>query len=62
MLKIHLQKMKNYKYFTFRNYVTPDVVDDMFFTYPIGFWLNMRLRELQGMKHSGMSDVPIILG
>jgi hypothetical protein len=54
--------MKNYKHFTFRNYVALDVVDDMFFPYPIGFWLNMRLRELQGLKHSGMSDVPIILG
>jgi hypothetical protein len=54
--------MKNYKHFTFRNYVALDVVDDMFFTYTIGFWLNMRLRELQGLKHSGMSDVPIILG
>jgi hypothetical protein len=38
--------MKEYKYFTFRNFVALNVVDDMYFVDPVGFWRQAKKWEL----------------
>jgi hypothetical protein len=39
--------MKKYKYYTFRNFVALNVVDDMHFVDPISFWIQARKWEIQ---------------
>jgi hypothetical protein len=49
--------MKNYKYFTFRNYVALNVVEgDMHFVDSIGFWRRAKILEIQ---QAGLDGHPI---
>ena len=48
--------MKNYKYFTFRNFVALNVIDDMHFVDPIGFWRRAKILEIQ---QAGLDGHPI---
>jgi hypothetical protein len=48
--------MKSYKYFTFRNYVALNVVDDMLFVNPICFWKQAKILEIQ---QAGLDGRPI---
>ncbi|PAW83861.1 MAG: hypothetical protein B9S29_04815 [Opitutia bacterium Tous-C2FEB] len=51
--------MKNYKYFTFRNFVALNVIDDMHFVDSIGFWRRAKILEIQ---QAGLDGRPIEFG
>lgn len=49
--------MKNYKYFTFRNFVALNVIDgDMNFVDPIDFWKQAKILEIQ---QAGLDGRPV---
>jgi len=48
--------MKKYKYYTFRNFVALNVVDDMHFVDPMCFWKQAKILEIQ---QAGLDGHPI---
>ena len=51
--------MKNYKHFTFRNFVALNVIDDMHFVDSIGFWRRAKILEIQ---EAGLDGCPVEFG
>ncbi|MCE2683685.1 MAG: hypothetical protein LW857_00665 [Verrucomicrobiae bacterium] len=52
--------MKNYRHFTFRNFVALNVVEgDMHFVDPIGFWRRAKILEIQ---QAGLDGSPVEFG